>query len=336
MIVAGLLLAFAAGPATAQEDVETLARQGQQLFAEGRYIEAADVLLQAYNIQPVPVLLYNVARAYEEADRCVLASQFFLEYLDSGDTQARSNAEAHEPAQTECADEYRRLMTGAQTALASGNADEAEQLVSQAIETSDEPGARILFGEVLYHKGGDSCDDAVTYLDEVAQRDDLTDSDQAELERIKRSAEECVSDRECSEERADCEAERQRLLDEAAAAAGKDDTLAFIIGGAGIAVLAGAVIHDIAIQGTIDDYERAAAGGNRDRYNELRDDLSTAKTVSYLLYGVGIAATATGVVLYLVGGEEPPPVELDCTDICWDWGVGMPTGDAGFWLGGTF
>ncbi len=115
-IVAQVAFGMASRPGLAQ-DVEELARRGAELFQEGDFRQAAQVLQQAYNAEPVSVLLYNIARAYQQDGRCYMASEFFNDYMESGDTQAMTQAEQHEPGETECANEYSGLMSQADDAL---------------------------------------------------------------------------------------------------------------------------------------------------------------------------------------------------------------------------
>jgi len=317
------------------QNVEDLAAQGAEYFRSNRYLEAAEVLQQAYNCEAVPVLLYNIARAYQQADRCVPASQFFRQYLNSGDTQALSQAEEHEPGQTECAEAYDSALTAAENAINSGQLPEAEQLIAEARESSDEPEARMLYADVLYHLS--RCQDAITFLNaQVIEASDVEERIKQEARSDLVRAEQCVDATGCQEARAACE-ETKRQNEEALEAAGASQrTLGLVITGVGGAVLLGAIIHDAAGGGTIDDYEAAAAAGDEDEFNSLREDLDSAKTLSFILYGVGIAGVAAGLVVYLTAGGASDDT-TDCTGVCWDWGIGNPGGaDAGVWLGGQF
>lgn len=74
-------LAFAA-PATAQnESPEQLYSQGVQLFKEKRFEEAAQKFQLAYNLDPSPILLYNLARASEELGDGEMAISHYRAYL---------------------------------------------------------------------------------------------------------------------------------------------------------------------------------------------------------------------------------------------------------------
>lgn len=87
-LAAALALAVAtgAGPAEAQEKAEARAEklfaESAELYREGKFAEAAQRLEEAHAISPEPVLLYNLARAYEgmgETDRALSAYRRYLE-----------------------------------------------------------------------------------------------------------------------------------------------------------------------------------------------------------------------------------------------------------------
>lgn len=335
-VIALLVGSFSMSSAWAQdctEDVETMAAQGAELFRSEQFLEAADVLLNAYGCEPVPVLLYNIARAYQQADRCVLASRYFRQYLSTGDTQAVSQAQEHEPGETTCAANFDALITDAENAISQSNLNDAEQLIRQAREVSDEPEARLLYAEVLFHLS--RCDEAVAFLNNSSNSGDLDDDQQAQWATELTRAEECRGAVECEQDRLACE-EEKRLREVEANASGESQRLiGLVVTGVGGAVLLGAIIHDATSQSVIDDYETAAAAGNQEDYNDLADDISSAKTLSWVLYSIGAAGVVAGLVVYFTAGGGYVD-DTDCTAVCWDWGVGTPGADAGVWLGGTF
>lgn len=94
-----VLLASVASPVSAQEDRHTRAvrlfEESETAFAEHRYEAAAALLREAHALEPEPVLLYNLARAYEELgddDRALEAIDAYL----ATDLDARSRTEALE------------------------------------------------------------------------------------------------------------------------------------------------------------------------------------------------------------------------------------------------
>lgn len=82
--------AFAAGPTraapvSASNDLEaqaaTLYKEGAGLFKLGKFKEAAERFQAAYNLDPSPILLYNLARAAEEQGEAGTAVGHYKAYL---------------------------------------------------------------------------------------------------------------------------------------------------------------------------------------------------------------------------------------------------------------
>ncbi len=74
-------------PALAQADTRTEARRhfktGMALIADGKLDDGVGELLEAYSIRPHPNVLFNIARAYEQAGRNADALTFYKRYLDA-------------------------------------------------------------------------------------------------------------------------------------------------------------------------------------------------------------------------------------------------------------
>lgn len=66
---------------SAQEQAAANFKAGRALFKKGKYREAADRFQAAYNLDPAPILLYNLARAYEEVPDPERAISFYESYL---------------------------------------------------------------------------------------------------------------------------------------------------------------------------------------------------------------------------------------------------------------
>jgi tetratricopeptide (TPR) repeat protein len=62
-----------------------LVKQAGQLYQSSKYAEAADLLKQAYDLQPNPRLLYNIARAYDQAGSLREAADFYERYVGSAE-----------------------------------------------------------------------------------------------------------------------------------------------------------------------------------------------------------------------------------------------------------
>lgn len=360
-LVAQLTLLFAAPKVMAQQEGVELARRAAELYEAEEFREAAMLMLQAYelleeyDIPTLPILLYNAARAYEEDGRCVMSSRYFGEFLelfpevDLGRIQdnaqrtqmeeAFARSQEQEAVESQCAQGFQNLVGQADSAIANNDPGSAANLLEEALSLSDEPETRVAYVQTLLTVGGDSCARATSYLANETEQLDLSDAQRTQLGTDLARAQECQNtfEREagCVD---DCETENERRRQEALANTGGGGTLGLVVAGVGGAVLIGAIIHDVISQGTIDDYEAAAGAGNISEYNQLAEDISSAQTLSMILYGVGAVGVVTGAILFFTAGGSPPEPELqDCDSICWDFGWGVPSGNAaGLWLSGTF
>ncbi len=70
------LVAFAANP-----KASALAKESQRLYDAGKYLEAADMLRQAYDAEPSGVYLYNIGRAYDQGGELETAIEYYREYV---------------------------------------------------------------------------------------------------------------------------------------------------------------------------------------------------------------------------------------------------------------
>ena len=84
LLPVALLVLVAAIPAqAARKSVPTLVREAERLYQRGRYTEAAEKLKEAESISPNPRLVYNIARAYDQAGALDLALQYYQQYVNS-------------------------------------------------------------------------------------------------------------------------------------------------------------------------------------------------------------------------------------------------------------
>lgn len=67
--------------ATARSKAQSIYAEGEKAFAQGRFEDALTAFEKAYLLDPVPVLLYNIARANEELGRFGEATRYFESYL---------------------------------------------------------------------------------------------------------------------------------------------------------------------------------------------------------------------------------------------------------------
>lgn len=75
-------LGVAAEPApVARKQAQSIYAEGEKAFAQGHFEEALAAFQKAYLLDPVPVLLYNIARTNEELGRFSEAIRYFESYL---------------------------------------------------------------------------------------------------------------------------------------------------------------------------------------------------------------------------------------------------------------
>jgi tetratricopeptide (TPR) repeat protein len=78
------LLVLVAMPAqAARKSANTLVHEAERLYQQGRYHDAAERLKEAEALSPNPRLVYNIARAYDQAGELDLALQYYQEYVNS-------------------------------------------------------------------------------------------------------------------------------------------------------------------------------------------------------------------------------------------------------------
>jgi tetratricopeptide (TPR) repeat protein len=86
-----LLLAVLLGTAAQAGNPKAvaLAKEADKLYRASKYLEAAEVLRQAYQVEPNAVYLFNIARAYDQAGDFEQASEHYRRYvgLPSEETQ---------------------------------------------------------------------------------------------------------------------------------------------------------------------------------------------------------------------------------------------------------
>lgn len=77
-------LVFVSSPTFAQRldrEAAELYRRSNEAYQQGHFVESAELLEQAYERQPDPVLLFNIARARESAGDVVRAYQAYQRFL---------------------------------------------------------------------------------------------------------------------------------------------------------------------------------------------------------------------------------------------------------------
>jgi len=83
-LVVGLTTATARAETRSSHDEATrLFEQGERAYGEGRFAEAADLVRRAYELQPEPILLFNIGRALEGQGDIDGAIESYAQYLDA-------------------------------------------------------------------------------------------------------------------------------------------------------------------------------------------------------------------------------------------------------------
>jgi tetratricopeptide (TPR) repeat protein len=78
--VLGFLMCVSSAQA-ANPKVGALIKEGDRLYKENKYREAAEALKKAYDLEPAGVLLYNIARAYDQAGELKIALDYYRQFV---------------------------------------------------------------------------------------------------------------------------------------------------------------------------------------------------------------------------------------------------------------
>lgn len=81
MVLAILLVSVVAAAEGRSGQARALHRQGEALVHRHAYLEAADHFIAAYNLDPKPDYLLEIARTYRTADACAKAAHYYRAYL---------------------------------------------------------------------------------------------------------------------------------------------------------------------------------------------------------------------------------------------------------------
>ncbi|MBX5482097.1 MAG: hypothetical protein IRZ16_09715 [Myxococcaceae bacterium] len=60
-----------------------LVKEAERLYATGKYKESAEKLIEAYPYDPNPRIIYNIARAYDQAGELELSLEYYQRYVGS-------------------------------------------------------------------------------------------------------------------------------------------------------------------------------------------------------------------------------------------------------------
>lgn len=95
VLLAALLLApsLASAQRGAPRGPKELIKQAEKLYDQKKYLEAAELLEQANELKPDTRLIYNIARAYDQAGKAPEAISYYEKYLTDGeDAQLRKRS----------------------------------------------------------------------------------------------------------------------------------------------------------------------------------------------------------------------------------------------------
>ncbi len=87
---------MSAWAASATKQVEELSIKAATAYGEGDYDKAIDLFKQAYALQPVPNLLFNIAKVYEKTQNWDEAENNYKEFIKSPDADAKAREVALE------------------------------------------------------------------------------------------------------------------------------------------------------------------------------------------------------------------------------------------------
>mgnify|MGYP002629866543 CR=1 FL=1 len=299
LAIAGLpLTARAQAPSPeVRAEAKRLYEAGVALFKQAKYAEAAGKFQAAFNLDPSPVLLYNLARATEKAGEPEAAIAHYRAYLVRfPQTEDRPQVERIIEALESAARAQRKGFLSIEDLPASGVSVFLDSAVAPA------PGKdgrwRLAPGR---HQVQVRTDDGHQWSTEV----DLV-VDQATSARY-------VG-------RPDASAPPEDAAELSSMALG-----GWIAVGVGAAALGAGGYFFARATASGSDAEDARdtlaqlnpndprVDGLASDYGASRDDLSTFGVTSYVLFGVGAAAAATGAVLLVIGGQDGTEAALTPT-----------------------
>ena len=100
LLLFGLVSFGLASPAQADDAaerarvVEELSAEGAAYFGEGEFEKAIERFEEAYAVEPVPNLLYNIGRCYEQLEEWETAKDYFEDFIRSPDVDSESRGHA--------------------------------------------------------------------------------------------------------------------------------------------------------------------------------------------------------------------------------------------------
>lgn len=81
LVVMGLGAQSASAQARDKAAADKIFADGQQRYAAGEYLTAAEKFVAAYELDPDPAYLFNIAQAYRLGNACAKAAKYYREFL---------------------------------------------------------------------------------------------------------------------------------------------------------------------------------------------------------------------------------------------------------------
>lgn len=82
-VVLAIALAVPVTALASKAEFNKLVKQAERLYEAGKYKDSAEALIEAYAYDPNPRLIYNIARAYDQAGELELSLEYYQRYMAS-------------------------------------------------------------------------------------------------------------------------------------------------------------------------------------------------------------------------------------------------------------
>jgi len=262
--ILALVLAFTSLSSTAHaDDFAKIVSEGMKAYNEENYDVAIEKFFEAKLLNDAPELVYNIARAYHKKGRCDLAQKHYDQFLARGDAPDKlvKKAKGHSESLGECPTEG----TLALTCLpkdANVQIDGNEMGACGKFEL--EQGRHVLVVTAPGHKPAD--------------REVMIEPGQVEATTVSLEI-----------------AQTAPPPDEG----GGFNWLGFSLVTVGVGLITGAIVIDVVNQENLDELD-SLPKGDPDR-TSFEDAHATNQALIWTFGSIGIAAAATGTVLWIMG-----------------------------------
>jgi hypothetical protein len=141
---------------TRARQVEELASEGAKAYRDKRYRDAIEFFEKAYEIQPVPNLLYNIGRCYEKLEEYEKAIEYYEEFAVAPEVGSEARREALKRSESlrEIADIKKSDSSGGQQADGGQQGGRGGEKGSESESTSNVPLIVTVSGAGLIAAGG--------------------------------------------------------------------------------------------------------------------------------------------------------------------------------------